>query len=122
MSALHRWPAWGVGRGDDAPVAHADDAVGARADVGGVRDQHERLTTGAVELGEEVHDVAGGLAIEVAGRLVGPDDGRVRHQRAGDGDALALAAGHLCRTVALAVAEADRRQHLTRPLARLARL
>ena len=49
----------------------------------------------------------GGARVEVAGRLVGEDDGRPRGQGAGDGDALLLAAGELRRAVAGAVGEPD---------------
>jgi len=42
---------------------------------------------------EEGHDLVAGLGVEVSGGLVGEDDGGVIDQGAGDGDALALAAG-----------------------------
>ena len=45
--------------------------------------------------------------VEVAGRLVGEEQRRLVHQRAGDGDALLLAAGELARQVVLAVGQAD---------------
>jgi len=53
----------------------------------------------AVQADEHLHQVSGSLRIEGAGRLVGQDQRRVRDQRAGDGDALLLAAGKLCRAV-----------------------
>ena len=46
---------------------------------------------------EQADDVVAGLGVEVAGRLVGQDDGRLAGQRAGDGDALLLAAGEVVR-------------------------
>ena len=45
------------------------------------------------------------VRVEVTGRLVGEQDRRVVHQRARDGDALALTAGQLVRPVIHAVAE-----------------
>ena len=63
---------------------------------------------GAVEFGENLHDFEAGLFVEVAGGFVGEDDGRVVGECAGDGDALALAAGELrgARVVAAFEAEA----------------
>ena len=49
-----------------------------------------------------------GRGVEVAGRLVGEDQRRARRGRAGDGDALLLAARKLRRVMGQAVAEADR--------------
>ena len=51
------------------------------------------------------------------GRLVGEQDGWLVHQRAGDGDALALAAGKFVRLVMHAVGQADAGQRLVRELA-----
>ena len=90
---------FGVSSRDDQAVAHVDDAVAARADAGIVGDDDEGLALLRVELLHEAHDLVGGLRVERAGRLVGPDDRRVVDERAGDGDALALAAGELRRAV-----------------------
>ena len=54
---------------------------------------------GGMELGEDLHDLLAGGAVEVAGRLVGQQDGGLVHQRAGDRDPLALAARELVRAV-----------------------
>ena len=54
----------------------------------------------------------GVLAVEVAGRLVGPDDRRVVHERARDRDALALTARELVRDVVAALAEPDELERL----------
>ena len=48
-----------------------------------------------VEFLEHAHDFDARLAVEVAGRLVGQQQRRLVDQRAGDGDALLLAAGKL---------------------------
>ena len=55
---------------------------------------------------EERHDLEAGFGVEVAGGLVGQDDGGAVDQRAGDGDALALAAGELVGLVVHAGFEA----------------
>ncbi len=47
------------------------------------------------ELAEELEDHLAGVRVEVAGRFVGEDDLGIVDQRAGDGDALLLAAGKL---------------------------
>ena len=60
-----------------------------------------------VEVPEEGHDLVARLGVEVAGRLVGQDDGRVGDDGSCDGDALALPAGELARLVAGALGEAD---------------
>ena len=58
------------------------------------------------ERGQLLHDLAAGGRVQVAGRLVGHDDGGLGRNRAGDGDALLLAAGHLGRAVVHAVGQA----------------
>ena len=60
-----------------------------------------------VQFLEHAHDFDAGLAVEVAGRLVGEQQRRLVHQRAGDGDALLLAAGKLVGMMVGALAEAD---------------
>jgi hypothetical protein len=61
----------------------------------------------AVELAHQVEHCVGCVAIKVAGGLVGEDACGLCDQRAGDGDALALAAGELAGTMFEAMAEAD---------------
>ena len=56
----------------------------------------------------------GRAAVEVAGGLVGQHAGRMRHQRARDRHALALAARQLGGPVLHALLQAHRRQHLRR--------
>src|SRR5205823_5679611 len=55
----------------------------------------------------EGHHFDAGARVERAGRLVGQDDARAIHDRAGDGDALLLAARELVRMMLEARAEAD---------------
>ena len=63
-----------------------------------------------------VQHAGAGLRVEVAGRLVGEDDGRFGDQGAGDGDPLLLAAGELRGPVGAAVLEADGADQLLDPL------
>ena len=103
----------------EPPVADVHLAAGRRGDLGVVGDEDDRAAR-AVELAEELEHLAARGLVEVAGRLVGEDQGRVGDQRAGDGDALLLAAGQLGRLVVDAVAEAEpleRRGRPARPLA-----
>jgi hypothetical protein len=65
-------------------------SFGSRRDRWIVRDDDEGLAEVAVQPREQVHHASGGLAIEVAGRLVREQDGRIGHDRAGDRDALLL--------------------------------
>ena len=58
---------------------------------------------------KQAQDLLGGGAVEVAGRLVADQQGRVGDQRAGDRDALLLAAGELVRLVLGPVGQADDR-------------
>ena len=46
-----------------------------------------------VHVVNELDDVDAGGGVEVAGRFIGEEDGRVDGEGAGDGDALALASG-----------------------------
>ena len=74
-------------------------------------DDDQRLT-GTVHLEQEIEHGAGGRAVEVARRFVGPDDGGLADQGAGDGDSLLLTAGQFGGPVPVAAVEADFRQHL----------
>jgi hypothetical protein len=69
------------------------------------------MTRAAPDLGDEVEhqvgDDGGGLAVEVAGRLVGEQQGRAGGQGAGQGHALLLAARQLVRIVGQARGQAD---------------
>ena len=76
-----------------------------RGDLGVVGDEHDR-PAGGVELVEQGHDVGAGVAVEVAGRLVGEDERGLGDERPGDRDALLLAAGQLGRLVVEAIAHA----------------
>jgi hypothetical protein len=66
---------------------------------------HDHGRAGRATPLEDVHHRFAVGAVEIAGRLVGEDQVRLGGERAGDGDALLLAAGKLLRAVAGAVAE-----------------
>ena len=76
---------------DDAAVVEYEDLVGAADGRKAVGDGED----GAAAHGfvEGVLDGALGFGVEGAGGFVEDEDGRVAQERAGDGEALALAAG-----------------------------
>ena len=92
---------------DLPPGVELDDASAARRDLAVVRDQHERRAVRRVEVEQELHHPMAGRGVEVAGRFVGEQHRRARHEGARDGDALLLAARELARVVAEAGLEAD---------------
>ncbi len=57
---------------------------------------------------QQIDDLLAGGFVEIAGRLVGDEDRGIGRQRAGQRDALLLAAGQLRRIVMQALAEPDR--------------
>ncbi len=75
-------------------------------------DEDEGGAFDAVEFEEEFEDVGAVGGVEVAGGLVGEDDGRTQDEGAGEGDALLLAAGELDGVVMHAIAEADAGEQL----------
>ena len=81
--------------GDVQLVRHHDDGDGALI---------ERL--------EDLDDFVAGAAVQIAGRLVGQEDGRTVDQRAGDGDSLLFAAGKLIGMMIGAAGQADEFERL----------
>src|SRR6185437_13515019 len=80
---------------------------------------HEAGTPLAVELEHQGKDRLRIGAVQIAGGLIGQDDLRLCHERAGHRSALPLSAGKLVRSVLQALAEADTLQELTGCLTRL---
>ena len=82
-----------------------------------MRDHDHRLVVALDRLVQQLKDLVARLRVEVPGRLVGEDDGRLRDERARDGDPLLLAAGELGRPVRAPVRRArrDRAAPRTRP-------
>ena len=60
--------------GEDLAVADVDDAVGVLGDVGLVGDEDDGVALGVKSV-KEGHDLDAGFGVEVAGGLVGEDDG-----------------------------------------------
>src|SRR5690606_9476877 len=76
---------------DQLAVAERDQPVLQACDQAQIVAGDQHRGADLVELFEQVHDIARQLRIEVAGGLVGEQDGRPMHHRAGDADALLLA-------------------------------
>ena len=91
-----------------------DAAIGFGGDLGIVGDEDEGGAGALVVLKQEVENHAAVGGVEVAGGLVGHDDGRLDDEGAGDGDALLLAAGELDGVVVHALGEADGGEELAR--------
>ena len=70
---------------------------------------------GAAELVEDGEHVRGGVAVQVAGRLVGEQQRRLGDQRPGHRDPLLLAAGELVGLVLGPVGQPDQVQRGQRP-------
>ena len=108
--------ALGVGRrlfgvADHAAVAEADEPRGEAGHIRLVGHDHDGGAL-AIEFLHERHQFERGAAVERAGRLVGEQHLGVVHQRAGDGDALLLAAGELGRPVFHPLGESHAGQRL----------
>ena len=97
----------------DAPGAHHGDAVGEGECLAlVVGDQDRRGLQPAQQQGEfELHRLAQ-VAVQRAERLVQQQHGRLDGERAGDGDALALAAAELRRVALFEAVELQQRHHL----------
>src|ERR1044071_3880553 len=75
-----------------------------------VRHHQDRLLVLPIQTLEQRQDLLRRLAVQIARRLVGHEDGRVGRDRAGDRDALLLTARELARVVVHAVAQPDQRE------------
>ena len=64
---------------------------------------------------QQVEHEGAGRRVEVAGRFVGEHEPRIVRERAGDRDALLLAAAQAARAGAEPIAETDRVEQLARP-------
>src|SRR5690606_36357366 len=103
----------------DHAVSQAQDPAGVPGGVFFVRDDHDGVTL-TVERLEKLHDLLARAGVQVAGRLVGQQDGRVIDQGAGDGDTLPLTARELVRLVVHTVRQAHVLQRLRGQLVSLA--
>ena len=89
---------------------HVQHPVAARRQRRVVRDQHQRGAVLAMAAEQKLDDFRSGRFVEIAGRFVGDDDGGIGRKRAGERDALLLAAGQFGRVMAEAVFQPDRGQ------------
>jgi hypothetical protein len=91
----------------DLAVAHVEDAV---RDLSGLRvvgDHEDGLVELAAGLAEHLEDGVGVFGVEVAGGLVGEDDGGSVDEGASDGYALLLPSGELAGAVVEAALDAE---------------
>ena len=102
--------------GRDLAVSQMNPAVHALGQAEIVGDGDHGLAA-IDDLAQHLEHLLAGLGVERAGRLVGQDDVRVVGERAGDGDALALAAGKLVRPLVHVIGKPERRQQVARALA-----
>ena len=72
-----------------------------------MRHQHQRRATRPFELEHQIDDALTRRFIEIAGRLIGDQNGRVRRERAGERHALLLAARQLRRIMRQSLAQPD---------------
>ena len=101
-----------------AGLVLADEgAAGVFLEDGAVVGDHDDGGPLGVDAAEQAHDAVGGLAVQVAGGLVGDDDLGLVEEGAGDGDALLFAAGELVRHLVGLAAHAYVIQHFRDALA-----
>src|SRR5580658_10245782 len=84
-----------------------DLPIGAGGDVRIVRDHDERSAGLALASGKQVEYVLAVNGVEVAGGLVGEDNGRVEHEGTGESDALLFSTRELDGIVVEAVGESN---------------
>src|SRR5437899_1827010 len=97
-------------------VAHAEGALPRQRRIRLVGHEDDRSTVGHGSLPQDAEDLAPGGRVQVAGRLVGEDQGRADDQGPGDRHPLLLAPGQLPGTVPGPVGEPDLRQRPPRLL------
>ena len=97
---------------DDPAISHMKNAMGELANLGGMGDKYQRLAHVPIKMEQEIHNFTRGLAIEIARRLIGPDNRRVIGQGARNRHALALAAGKFCGPVTRSLGQAYLGQEL----------
>ena len=105
--------------GCDTPICNANDAVRVSGDVAVVGYQNDRVPL-PVQLLQNCHDLLAAPAVQRSSRFIGQDRWPAVVERAGDADALLLAAGDkLVWVVLKPVAQSEFSQQVTgvRPLA-----
>ena len=79
-----------------------------------VRHHHQRRPEASVQLEHQLDHGVAGLRVEASGRLVGKQQLRPDHERAGERYALLFTAGKMARVVAEALAKLHARENLAR--------
>ena len=79
----------------DPAVAQGDRPAAALGDLHVVRHDDDGRAEARVQVADQREDLLAGARVEIAGRFVGEQNRRIDRQRAGDRDALALAAREL---------------------------
>ena len=92
--------------GEFSVVEH-QPAIGVPGDLLVVGHQDEGDVAGGVEITEDIDDLLAGARVEIAGRLVGHQNGRPVGQRPGNGHPLLLAAGKLTGMMVHAIGQPD---------------
>jgi hypothetical protein len=105
----------GIGEGPQPPVLEVQDPVGDVEDPVVVRDQQDRRAPLAGECLHAIDDLATGGLVERRRGFVREHHGRLADERAGDRDALALAARELLGPLVRVRAEAHGLEHRFRP-------
>ncbi len=104
----------------DPPVTDDEHTVGVGGRLRIVGHQDDRLVPLLARPPERVEDLGPGRVVEVAGRLVGEEEGRSGDQGAGHRDPLLLAGRQLVGLVVLLAGQFDRGDHVPDPLGQLA--
>src|SRR4029077_14880232 len=89
------------GGAPDAAIGHGHGAVAALGECDIVGDEEQRSAAPLFQREEKLQDFVAGGGVEIAGGLVCEDQRRAGFERAGQSDALLLAAGELSRKVTL---------------------
>jgi hypothetical protein len=106
----------------DPALVHQNDAVGEHDCLLLVMRHEDRGDAHLLQQAAQLHPhLVAQLDVEIGKRLVEQQHGRFDHDRAGDGDALLLAAGELARPSLGEAFELDQRQRTPDPLADLRR-
>src|ERR1700761_4455528 len=102
---------------DPLAVFEFDDPLAHGVDAGGGGGGHDHGGAGPVDPVEHLHDADRGGRVDVSGGLVGQQDHRPVHERAGHGDPLLLAAGQLVGHPVVLALQADQVDDLGHDLA-----
>lgn len=97
-----------------AAVANLPVCVGRGGDGKVVGDDHGRGVPLGGGAAEEINDLSREPRVQGGGRLIAEHDGRIRHERTRDVDALTLAAGETLHAAMAQVSEADEEEELVR--------